>query len=167
MRRKRAKIANHQKEVDRFYKTLTNANSKNRGSEMIIILPGAMSKIIEWTQVFAFKSHRKIIPRVKTGSRIIGEDRTIISHGVYCSYIDILWRIYNGERYKDLDANFPGHILTSMLRTALIYLNLWDGINAKVTIRTIYSSGRLYRLAEQCGLDLEYECRRYGVKVLA
>ena len=166
MKRKRAKIANRQKEVDRFYKTLTNAQSKNRGSEMIIILPSAISKIIENTQMFALKGHRKIYPTRECKFPLINEGKWRIDRARY-SYSDILWKVYRGKRYKDLDVAFPGHIMTSFLRTALVYLKLWDGVHTKVTLRTVYSSGRLYRLAELCGLDLEYECRRYGVKVLA
>ena len=164
MRRKRAKVPGRQKEVDLVYKTLTNTQSKNRGSEMIIILPSAMSKIIEYTQIFARKSHRRIYPSIPIEMPVLRKDRKVIVRHSY-QYSQILFRIYKGERYNELDVNFPGHIVTSYLRMALIHLKMWEGVNAKVTLRTVCSSGRLYGLAKQCVLDREDECRRYGVKV--
>lgn len=166
MRHKRAKIANHKKEVDQFYKTLTNAKSKNRGSELIIIMPRAMTQIFKVAERFSCSEYRNR-PSVELDKGLFSELPGLqLNPQVGCSFSYIFWRIYRGERFKDLKVQYPSHLLTAMIRKAIAHLGYWDGIYTRVTLRTIYTSGRMIRLAEDCGLDLEFECNRYGVKVL-
>jgi len=150
MRRRRAKVLNHQEEVDKFYKILTNRLSSRRGGELIMIMPSALKKIAD---------------RVVYLSAVDYRNRNNI-HGWNAGAY--LGHIYNDDKHF---ANFlaqdkPAHLLINYVRMAMVELRMWAVLQKKVTLRTIRTSGRLYHTARKCGLDLEYECERYGLEVL-
>lgn len=173
MRRKRAKVPEHQDELDKFYKILTNAQSKRRGNELVVIIPKAFGKIVERaTKLCHYDNRRGNYLRGYAASTYLSD---IYREGKHFNELHIFEfiprpQLPSKKNSKPLEIPPPppsaSQFLIFQFRRAMVELRMRSVVNKKITLRTIRTSGRLLRIARNCGLDLVYECERYGVEVI-
>ena len=170
MRRKRTKAPEHQSEIDQFYKILTNSQAKGRGSELIMIMPGAIKKIVDRALLLYNLGYS---PNIRLNQLAVsfyifkiyssGQHFTEVLKGEYTPRLILP----NAQNYnKPESINALRQILISLVRKAIIDLRMELGYRKRITMRTIRTSGILYRIAQKCDLDIVYECKRYGIEVL-
>lgn len=156
MRNKRILLKSQNKKLDLFYKSITNSQTPGRGKEMVFITRETFSKIAQVVQKLQCnmqgKNYRidiaQVLNEIRWGAR----------------YKQLSMNTFSG-RYKNLINPIPRRVLSSYLTEAIELLELGMK-DYKITLNTIYTSGKIFRTAESVGFDPEYECLRYGIPVI-
>jgi hypothetical protein len=146
MRRKRIKTTKDSKELDSFYRTIIRLKSPKKGLKPIVLTKDAFYLIARTV-------------------RIVQENNFKPKYNVP-DYAMILGLVWEGGNINELNIGHYNRGVLIYLREALDVLN----INYKVyriTLHTIYTSGRLYRNSKKYGFDLEYECIYYEVPIMS
>lgn len=143
-RNKRINSKYYYTRLDSFYKVITNSKMTGRGSEIIVIKPETFYRIAITIQKL------QTVKRPKVG---------------YVDIAQVLNCIRTGDRFSN--SNFPvsKYILTSYLTAAVESLKL-QVKNHKITLNTIYTSGKMNETARQCNFDIEYECKYYDIPII-
>ena len=156
MRNKRIILKSPNKKLDRFYKSITNSNTPGRGKEMVFITQETFFKIVRVVQKLQCKMQKKyyridiaqVLNEIRWGSR----------------YKELGMNTFSG-RYKNLIVPIPRRVLSSYLTEAVELLNL--GVkDHKITLNTLYTSGKILQVADSVGFDPIYECLRYRIPVI-
>lgn len=144
MKNKRIKSAAHSDLLDSFYKIITNSQTEGRGTETIFIKRGTFYEIAKTIQKLQSNDNKK-------------------SYG--CDIAQVLLRVYYDGHYSELQMMLPNKTLADYLTKAVEILS-YNLKSRKVTLNTLYTSGKILRTAESVGFDPEYECLRYGIPVI-
>jgi hypothetical protein len=156
MHRKRIIPDKPSKRLDLFYNSIISSKLPGRGKQMVLVRTETFYKIARMIRkIQSIKLHRKY-------------NRLDIAQ--------ILGSIYEGERYKDLYFNLPSRyknlflhiprrVLSSYLQEAIKILKI-NVEDHKITLNTIYTSGRMIRTAKMFCFDIEYECLYYDIPVV-
>lgn len=156
MRNKRIRSTAHTDLLDSFYKIITNAQTSGRGKEMVLITKNTFSKIADAVQKLQCKKRgeyfrqdiAQVLNEIRWGSRYDRLDMNTFS-----------------GRYKNLIVPIPRRVLSSYLTEAIKLLNL--GVkDHKITLNTLYTSGKIHQVADGVGFDPIYECMRYGIPTI-
>jgi len=156
MHRKRIIPSKPSKDLDYFYNSIVRSKYPGRGKQMVSVRTETFYKI----------------------ARMIRKIQSIRLRGKY-NRLDIaimLGDIFKGKHYKDLyldvperyrhlTLQIPREVLSSYLQEALVLSNIYVE-DHKITLNTIYSSGKMIRTAEKFGFDIEYECLYYNIPIV-
>lgn len=143
-RNQRIKSACKSERLNRFYRTLINAREPGRGKETVVVLPGTFSKIF-WK-----------IDQIQC-------ENAMFYMAKYGQFSIILSEIYHGTRFNQLGRKLPSQIITTTLNTTLSVLAIIPSSKFRITLRTIYLSGFLRRVARDHQFDLKPELIYYKV----
>lgn len=143
-RHKRIRSKYDNKKLDSFYKIITNSKVAGRGKELILIKPETFYNIAVTIQ------RLQNIKRPRVG---------------YVDIAQVLNCIRAGERFTN--SNFPvsRYLLTVYLNAAVDFLKL-ETKNHKITLNTIYTSGKMNETAWLYNFDIEYEFMYYNVPIV-
>lgn len=144
MKNKRIRLKHSNKRLDSFYRSITNSKVNGRGRDMILIRPNTFYNIAITIQKL------QIIKKHKHGSIDIAQ---------------VLNSIRAGTRFSDLYVPISRYILTSYLDAAVESLNL-NVPGYKITLNTVYTSGKMNETANIYNFDIEYECMYYNIPIV-
>ena len=156
MHRKRIIPNKPSKRLDLFYTSIINSKIPGRGNQMVLVRTETFYKIARTIQK---------IQSIKLNRKNNRRDIAIILSPIFFEgkrYKDLYW---GPDSYKHLDPPIPSKVLSSYLQEALKILKI-DVEGHKITLNTIYTSGRMIRTAEMFGFDIEYECIYYEIPVV-
>lgn len=140
----RIQLKHSSKRLDSFYRSITNSKANGRGRDMILLRPNTFYNIAITIQKL------QIINKHKHGSIDIAQ---------------VLNSIRAGTRFSDLNVPISRYILTSYLDAAVNILQL-DVHNRKITLNTVYTSGKMNETANIYNFDIEYECWYYNIHIV-
>ncbi len=156
MHRKRIIPNKPSKRLDLFYTSIINSKIPGRGNQMVLVRTETFYKIARTIQK---------IQSIKLNRKNNRRDIAIILSPIF----------FEGKRYKDLygGPNNYTHwrlrasrkMLSSYLQEAIKILKI-NVEDHKITLNTIYTSGRMIRTAKMFCFDIEYECLYYDIPVV-
>lgn len=141
------------KRLDLFYKSIINSKLPGRGKQMVLV------------RTKTFYTIARTIRKIQSIELNNRPDIAIILAPIFLEgkrYKDLYW---GPDCYKHLHRRVPRKVLSSYLQEALKILKI-DVEDHKITLNTIYTSGRMIRTAEMFGFDIEYECIYYDIPVV-
>lgn len=156
MRKKRILLKSPNKKLDLFYKVITNSKTPGRGKEIVFITHETFSKIVRAVQTL------QIITKGKRYSTDIAQLLNEIRWGARYEKLSI--NTYDGP-YNYLIESVPRRVLSSYLTEAIDLLNL-SVKEHKITLNTLYTTGKIMEVSESVGFDPIYECMRYRIPVI-
>lgn len=156
MRKKRILLKSPNKKLDLFYKIITNSKSPGRGKEIVFITHDTFSKIVRAVQTL------QIITKGKRYSTDIAQLLNEIRWGARYEKLSI--NTYDGP-YNYLIESVPRRVFSSYLTKAVNLLNL-NVEDHKITLNTLYTTGKIMEVSKSVGFDPIYECMRYGIPVI-
>jgi len=143
-RNRRIKSAYESKDLDRFYRILTNTRSPARGRETIIVSPGTFSKIFWKIDQIQCKCAGYYMVK-------------------YGCFSQIILDIYNGASFSQLGKKIPSQVIISVVRITLAVLAIPTSSQHRVSLRSIHLSGFLARVARDHKFDLKAELNLYKI----
>lgn len=156
MRNNRIILKSPNKKLDLFYKIITNSKIPGRGKEIVFITHDTFYKIARVVQSL------QIITRGKHYSTDIAQSLNEIRWGA--RYEELSINTYDGP-YKNMIVHIPRRVFSSYLTKAVNLLNL-NVEDHKITLNTLYTTGKIMEVSKSVGFDPIYECMRYGIPVI-
>ena len=117
-----------------------NSRQPGRGRDMVIVSIETFNKITDALIKYQVKGNPK--------------------YG-YATVAHYLEHIRTGNRYSQ-NFQIKRHVLSSCLQKVLVRMGI-DVSPQKITLNSLYVSGKMDKIAHLVGFDLEYECKLYKI----